>query len=137
MFFNVFRSINGILKKTRLIYAIWIKKKILPEKRLFQGFFHIFICWWKKTKKYILFLDNIFFSKIAQITYFYAFILILRQYIYFLLNRINEPFYNVFLKFTTSKGNKSLLRKKLWFYTKSHFFNNFLLISMFWLKTRK
>ena len=36
---------------TSVIYAIWIKKKILPKKWLFQGFFHIFICWWKKTKK--------------------------------------------------------------------------------------
>ena len=54
VFFNVFRSINGILNKTSftsIIYAIWIKKKILPKKLLFQGFSHIFICWWKKTKK--------------------------------------------------------------------------------------
>ena len=50
VFFNVFRSINGILPKIAY-YAIWIKKKILPKKWLFQGFFHIFICGWKKTKK--------------------------------------------------------------------------------------
>ena len=54
VFFNVFRSIDGILNKTpftSVIYVIWIKMKILPKKWLFQGFFHIFICWSKKTKK--------------------------------------------------------------------------------------
>ena len=54
VFFNVFRSINGILNKTpftSIIYEIWIKKKILPKRWLFPGFFHIFISWWKKTKK--------------------------------------------------------------------------------------
>ena len=64
VFLNVFRSINGILNKTiftSIIYAIWIKKEILPKKWLFQVFFRIFICFWRKPKKYILYLDNIFF----------------------------------------------------------------------------
>ena len=139
-----FYTFLGVLKSferkpvfTCIIYAIWIKKKILPKNWLFQGFFHIFICW-KKTKKNTFFIWTIFFfSKIAQITYFYAFIVILRQYIYFSLKPHTWPFFNVFRRFTTFKGKPSLLRKKIWFYTKSHFLNNFLLNSMFWLKTRK
>ena len=54
VFFNVFRSINGILNKTlfnKYNICNLNKEKILPKKELFQGFFHIFICWWKKTKK--------------------------------------------------------------------------------------
>ena len=100
VFFNVFRSINGILNKTPfyIIYAIWIKKKILPKKWLFESFFHIFICWWKKTKKiHSLSRQYIYFSKIPQITYFYAFILILRQYIYFSLKPHKWPFFQCFL----------------------------------------
>ena len=65
VFFNVFRSINGILNKTpftSIICAIWIKKKILPKKLLFQCFFHIFICWWKNTKKIHSLSRQYFFS---------------------------------------------------------------------------
>ena len=100
VFFNVFRSINGILNKTlfkSIIYAIWIKKKFLPKKWLFQGFFHIFICWLKKEQKNTFLISTIFFfSKIAEIIYFYAFILILRQYIYFSLKPHKWPFFQCF-----------------------------------------
>ena len=46
----------------------------------FFSYFHLLV---EENQKYTLFISTIFFfSKIAEITYFYAFILILRQYIY-------------------------------------------------------
>ena len=59
VFFNIFRSINGILNKTPFYkYNIcnWIKKKILPKKWLFQVFFsyfHLLV----ENKHYIYFLS--------------------------------------------------------------------------------
>ena len=47
---------------TSIGYAICIKTKFRPKKWLFQCFCLIFICWWKKTKKYIYFLRQYFFS---------------------------------------------------------------------------
>ena len=83
VFFNVFRSINGILNKTSFykynISNLNKEEKICLKSDFCKFFFHIFLCWWKKTKKIHSFSRQyIFFSKIAQITYFYAFILILR-----------------------------------------------------------
>ena len=65
VFFNVFGVLTAFKTKpafTHVIYAISIKKKILPKKCLFQGFFHIFICWWKKTKKIHSLSQQYFFS---------------------------------------------------------------------------
>ena len=65
VFFNVFRCINFILKKTyftSIIHAIWIKKKILPKKWLFQSFLIFSFVGGRKPKKYICYLDNIIFS---------------------------------------------------------------------------
>ena len=115
--FNVFRSINGILNKTpftSIIYAIWIKKKILPKKWLFEVFFHIFICWWKKTKKIHFLSRQYFFSlKITKITYFYPFILNLRQYIYFSLKPHKWPSFQCFF------GDLLLLKENHLFYEKN------------------
>ena len=99
----------------------------------FFSYFHLLV---EENQKNTFFHSTIFFfCEIAQITYFYAFILILRQYIYFSLKPHKWPFFQCFFqRFITFKGKPSLLRKKIWFYTKIHFFNNFLLISMFWLK---
>ena len=79
---------------------------------MFFSYFHLLV---EENQKNTFFFSTIFFfSKIAQITYFYGFILILRQYIYFVLqNRINDPFFNFFRRFTTFKGKPSLLRKKI------------------------
>ena len=100
VFFNVFRSINGILNKTPF-YKYYIcninKEKILPKKWLFQGFFHIFHLLVEENQKNTFFNSTIFFfPKIAQITFFYAFILILRQYIYFSLKPHKWPFFQCF-----------------------------------------
>ena len=94
VFLNVFRNIKGILNKTPFYkYNICNlnKEENSAYKVTFSRFLYFFNCWWKKIKKYILYLENIFFSKIAQITYFYAFILILRQYIYFSLKQNKWP----------------------------------------------
>ena len=72
-------------------------RKLGLKSDFFKFFFHIFICLWKKSKKiHSLARQYIFFSKIAQITYFYAFILILRQYIYFSLKSHKWPFFKCF-----------------------------------------
>ena len=55
MFFNVFRSINGILNKTAFykynICNFKKRRKFFLKSDYFKVFFNIFICWCKKYKK--------------------------------------------------------------------------------------
>ena len=95
---------------------------------MFFSYFHFL----EENQKNTFFISTIiFFSKIAQITYFYGFILILRQYINFSLKPHKWPFFQCFL------GDLQLLKENHLSYEKNmilhqiHFFNNFLLISMF------
>ena len=117
-FLNVFRRTNGILNKTPF-YKYNICNLNKEENSSFKSdFFKVFFIFsfvgGRKPKKYILYLDNIFFfSKIAQITYFYGFILILRQYIYFSLKPLKWPFFQCFF------GDLLLLKENHLFYEKN------------------
>ena len=134
MFFNVFRRINGILKKTPFYkYNICnLNKEENSAKKVtfsrFYSYFHLLV---EENQKNTFFFSTIFFfSKIAQITYFYAFILILRQYIYFSLNPHKWPFFSmVYRRFTTFKRKPYLLRKKYDFTPKVTF-----LIIFYWFQ---
>ena len=84
---------------TSIIYAIWIKKKFCLKSDFFNVFFSYFYLLVEESQKNTFFISTIFsFSKIAQITYSYACILILRQYIYFSLKPHKRPFFQCFLK---------------------------------------
>ena len=106
VFFIGFRSINGILNKTpftSIIYAIWIEKKVLPKKWLFQSFFSYIHLLVEENQKNTFFISTIlFFCKIAQITYKWL-------------------FFQCFRRFTTFKRKPTLLRKKYDFTPKVSF----------------
>ena len=110
---------------TSILYAIWIKKKILPKKLLLQGFFLIFICCWKKTKKIHSLSQQYFFSlKLHKLSIFM--LLFTTIYIYFSLKPHKWPFFQSFYYF---KGKPSLLRKKYDFTPKLTF-----LIIFYWFQ---
>ena len=122
VFFNVFRSINGILNKTPF-YTYNICNLNKEENSAKKGFFSRFISYFyllvEENQKSTFFISTIFFfSKIAQITYFYAFILILRLYIYFSLKPHKWTFFQCFSEiYFFFKGKPSLLRKKKYDFT--------------------
>ena len=89
---------------TSVIYAISIKKKILPKKAFFKLFLIFSFVGGRIKKIHSLFPQYFFSLKLHKLPIF----MLLRQYIY----RINEQFFNVFRRFTTFKGKPSLLRKK-------------------------
>ena len=106
--FNVFRSINGILNKTpfyKYNLCNLRKKEILQKKWLFQGFFHIFICLWKKTKKIHSLSRQLFFSLKLHKLPIFMLLSLFYDNIYFFRKRDGFPLKVVNLRKTLKKGS--------------------------------
>ena len=125
-FFSFFKSIKGILHKTPFYnYNICNlnKEENSAKKVTFSMFFSYFHLLVEENQKNPFLISTIFFfSKIAQTTYFYAFILFLRQDINFSLKPHKRPFFQCFSEiYNFSRKTISFTKKNMILQRKSFF----------------
>ena len=81
---------------TSIIYAIWINKKILPKKWLFQCFFLIFIFLAEKNTNIHSFSRHYFFSLKLHKLHIFMLLSLFYDNFFFLENCIDDPFSQCF-----------------------------------------